>query len=135
MTEINTLLLMSLGELLLVTTAIAVVLVVLYFIKKRRDRSAATTLVARVKEDQERRQQETRGVLEKRFGIGGDYLDELVTKVVREEKRFYQTLINLYLKRDAGALENLHVAFEGATEPYRTLELPARPTDGDTSTE
>lgn len=122
MTEISTLLLMSLIELLLVAVIVSVVLVVMGIMKKRRDRSAVRILVTRIEEDEERRQQENRKFLQDNLGLEGGLLESSGKKIRQEEKRFYQTLINLYLKRDSGALEMLHLAFEGATEPYRTLE-------------
>jgi len=124
MTEINTLLLMSLVELLFVAVIASVVLVVMGILKKRRDRSAARILVKHIEEDEERRHQENQKFLQDNFGLEGGLLESSGKKIRQEEKRFYQTLINLYLKRDSSALETLHVAFEGATEPYRTLEIP-----------
>ncbi len=124
MTEINSLLLLTLGELLLVSSMVAILLLVSIALKKRRDRKAAATLISRIKEDNERRQEETKALL-MGYGIEGAALEELLVRVNREEMRFYQTLINLYLKRDAGELEVLHLAFEGATEPYRNLGISA----------
>ena len=124
MSNLSPLLLLSLGELLLVTSILSVVMVVLAVVRKHRDRASAGKLITRIKQDEARRQQETRDLIGQNFRLQGELLEALVKKIGREEKFFYQTLINLYLKRDAAALEVLHVAFEGATEPYRTLQLP-----------
>jgi hypothetical protein len=124
--QLSSLVLMTLGELLLVTTITSILMLVMAVVRKKRDRSAAGALIARIKEGEGRRETETRALLQQNLGQGRELLETLVKKVGREEKRFYQTLINLYLKRDAGALENLQVAFEGATEPYRTLKVPQR---------
>lgn len=125
MSNLSPLLLLTLGELLLVTSIVSVGLILHAVVKKKRDRVSAHKLIGRIKQDESRRQDETRDLLGGHFGLQGESLDELVNKICHEEKLFYQKLINLYLKRDAAALEVLHVAFEGATEPYRTLQLPA----------
>lgn len=115
----------SLGELLLISLISVIVLLLRGVWRNRQDRSAAQALIGQIRSDEERRLQETTRILGEGYGIGGAGLDALVKRVSREEKRFYQTLINLYLMRDAGALRNLNVAFEEAVLPYRELPLPA----------
>jgi len=124
MTEISTLLLLSLAELLLVAVIASAALVVMGIMKKRRDRSAVRILVKHIEEDEGLRQQEIRKFLQDNFGRAGGALESSAKKIRQEEKRFYQTLINLYLKRDSVAMETLHLAFDGAVKPYRVLEIP-----------
>ncbi len=124
MIQINSILLLLFGELLLVTTVISIVLSVITIAGKRRDHAAARKLISRIKEDESRRKEETRKIIEERYGIQDENLKDLLSRIDLEEKRFYQNLISLYLKRDATALETLNVTFEGATEPYRSLESP-----------
>lgn len=123
MTQINSMLLLILGELLLVTAVVSVVMVVVLLLRKRRDRSAALALVGIIKEDEKRRLDETNKIMVHHFGLEGEELETIVKKIAREEKLFYQTLINLYLKRDSGVLKNLNIQFEGAVEPYRSLKV------------
>ncbi|HEB95087.1 MAG TPA: hypothetical protein ENI96_01490 [Sedimenticola thiotaurini] len=125
--QLDPLILWSLGELLLISLVAAVVLALRAFLQRRRDRSAAMALVGQIRSDEERRRQETRELLGGRYGIPGDLLDDLVGAICREEKRFYQTLINLYLMRDSVALRGLNLAFEGAVGPYRDLPVNAAP--------
>ncbi|HHH38460.1 MAG TPA: hypothetical protein ENK50_02645 [Sedimenticola sp.] len=127
--QLSSLTLMTLGELLLVTSVATLLMLILAVVRKRRDRSAAGDLITRIKADETRRESETRAFLEQNLGIGGEALEPLVKRIGREEKRFYQTLINLYLKRDAGALANLQEAYEEATAPYRSLDIE-KGTDG-----
>ncbi len=126
MTEISSLLLLGLGEILLVTTVISAVLIFVSISRKSRDQTAAKVLISRIKEDAQRRLSETQKIMEGQFGIVDEELKEIVAKVSREEKVFYQHVINMYLKRDHKSLENLNVDFEGAVETYRTLEIPDR---------
>ena len=106
MTEVSSLLLMVLGELLIVTTVISVGMIVHYFIKKSRDRSAVNSLIARVKEDASRRSDETRKMIG-RYGLEGESLNQVSAKIARDEKVFYQRMINLYLQRNSDALQKL----------------------------
>jgi hypothetical protein len=131
MIEVSSLVLMVFSEILLVSIFVALVLGVGILVKKRRDHGAAVTLIARIKEDESRRKGETAKIMEKQHGLQGDVLDKTVKKISREEKLFYQNMINLYLRRDADSLMNLNVDFEGAVEPYRTLDVsPGGATEG-----
>jgi hypothetical protein len=122
--QIDPLLFLIMVELLVVTVAVSIGLAFIWFSRKRRDKKAAVTLVARIKEDRDRRKDETKDILNKRFGFTGDQLEELATTIDREEKRFYQVLINTYLRRDVAVLENIYIEYEGAVNPYRKLEPP-----------
>jgi hypothetical protein len=121
--QIDPLLFLIMTELLLVTAAVSVVLAVIWFSRKRRDKKAAMVLVARIKEDRARRKQETKDILVKRFGVAEGQAEELTTTIDREEKRFYQILINTYLRRDVTVFENMYVEYESAVDPYRSLEV------------
>jgi len=131
MTEISSMLLLGLGELLLVTTVVSAVLVFAILNKKTKDKIAAQVLISRIKEDAQQRLSETHKIMEGQYGFAGDELKEIVAKIDREEKLFYQNLINVYLKRDHKSFENLNVDFEGSVETYRTLEIPERGSSDD----
>jgi hypothetical protein len=120
-------------ELLVVTAGVSIGLGTFWFVRKRRDKSAAVVLVARIKEDQDRRKEETRTILAKRFGFAEDQIEELATTIDREEKRFYQVLVNTYLRRDVTVFENMYVEYEAAVDPYRALEPPLQAADADGS--
>jgi hypothetical protein len=122
--QIDPLLFLILVELLVVTAGVSIGLAAIWIFRKQRDKKAATVLVARIKEDRARRKQETKDILAKRFGFAEDQIDELATTIDREEKRFYQLLINTYLQRDVTIFENLYIEYESAVNPYRTLEPP-----------
>jgi hypothetical protein len=115
--------LLVLAELLLLFGAAAAGLGMMIVTRKRKERQAVKKLIVRIKEDEKRRRDETRTLMEEKFGFKGESLDNIVNQVVREEKRLYQTLINLFLNRNLSQLEVLHVECEGVTEPYRSLEI------------
>lgn len=125
MIEVSRLLLMILGELLLLSIACAAVISFLYLSKQRRERSAIKQLIGRIKQDSSRRTDETREILQDHFGLSGASLEETVGKIGREEKAYYQTLIDLFLRRDIEALQNLNVDYERSVDVYRTMDLPA----------
>ncbi|MCB1851127.1 MAG: hypothetical protein KDI83_10170 [Gammaproteobacteria bacterium] len=124
MIAINPLLLLTLSELLLVLIAISVGFVIAGFFRKRNERRAIAKLIRRIKEDESRRRDETRSLMQKNFGIEGEALDAVVNEISREEKRFYQALINLFVRRDVQLLEVLNAECEGVTRPYRSIEIP-----------
>jgi hypothetical protein len=126
MIEVSKILLLVFSELFLVSIVVACIVVYLIVSKNQRDRAAMRTLVARIKEDSGRREQETRKIMEERYGFTGADLEEIVKKIAREEKAFYQVLLDVYLKRNADALQNLSVDYEGSVDTYRTLEFPHR---------
>ncbi|WP_275097320.1 hypothetical protein [Sedimenticola hydrogenitrophicus] len=133
MIEVSKLLLLVMGELLLLSVLYAVGMNFLALTKRRRDRAAIRNLIARIREDSGRRESETRKLLEARFGLSGDNLEETTRKIARGEKAFYQALIDVYLRRNTEAAQNLCVDYEGSVDAYRTLEIPKRaePAEGD----
>lgn len=124
MIEVNKLLLLVLGELLLVGIVVSLIIVFQAFLRRRGDRSAIRKLVSRIKEDSGRRESETRKIMQERFGFDGNNLEEIVKKIAREEKAFYQVLIDVYLHHKTDAIQNLCVDYESSVETYRALELP-----------
>ncbi len=124
MIELGILPLLLLVELLLLSSVTAVVLGVMLLLGRRRARAGARALMARVREDAERRDQETRKLLQERFGLEGDELEAFAQRLSREEKRFYQSQITTFLRRDGDAFANLNIDVEALVQPYR--ELPER---------
>ncbi|MFC1684454.1 hypothetical protein ACFL0R_03155 [Pseudomonadota bacterium] len=123
MTEIDSLYLMLLFELLALLSVVCAAMVVVLLLRARRERRAINRLVGLVKEDSGRRQEETRSLLEKRFGYEGEASKKIARKLSRKELGFYQTLINLFIKRDAKAMAELNIVFEDAVAPYRELDV------------
>ncbi len=111
-------------ELLVVTTIVSVLLVALTLISKQRDKKVAAELIQKVKEDGIRRVEETKKIMLNNFGFDDDKAEEVAVQVGREERKFYQNVINFYLRRDARAFENLNISFEASVDPYRSLKPP-----------
>ena len=124
MIEVNSVLFMGLWELVLLLLAVDVVIVVRFVIRRRREKASVERLVTLVRRDAERREKETRILLEKKYGYSDEQLDKATKKIIREEKRIYQVLANLFATRDNVAIENLSITFEEAVDPYRALVVP-----------
>ncbi|MCB1858190.1 MAG: hypothetical protein KDI63_07960 [Gammaproteobacteria bacterium] len=125
MTEINTLLLLFFVETLLVCLVVLLVIVALSMVRKRRERAAVRGLISRIKDDDERRHNETRELLQQCYFLPPETAEAVADEMGREEKRLYQALINLYLRRDASALANINTVVEATLAPYRKLPIPA----------
>ncbi len=126
MTTVSSLWFMLLIEGLIATTLVSVVLVGLTIMRGQKDRAAAARLTQKIKEDVARRRDETRKLMQYKFGFEDEAAKEIATQSSREESRFYQNIINCYLRRDAAGFENLNIEFEGAIDQYRSLEPPGR---------
>ncbi len=124
MIEVNSVLYMGLWELVLLLLVVDVVIVVRFVTRRRREKASIERLVTLVRQNVERRKKETHDLLEKKYGYCDEKLEQTTKKIIREEKRIYQTLANLFTTRDSLAIENLMITFEEAVEPYRSLELP-----------
>ncbi len=124
MIEVDSVLFMGLLELVLILLAVDVVIVVRSVVRRRREKASVDRLVTIVRQDAERRKKETCNLLEKKYGYSGEQLEHATKKIVREEKRIYQTLANIFTTRDNIAIENLSILFEEAVEPYRVLDTP-----------
>lgn len=124
MITVSSLWYMILIELLAVTTLVSIVLIALKYIQQRRDRAAAARLVHRIKEDGTRRREESVKVMQRKFGFDEDAAKKLAVRIGREERVFYQDVINFYLRRDAVVFENLNIDLESVVGLYRKLEPP-----------
>lgn len=109
------------GEVVLV---LLVVLSVAWFrhrAQRIRDRRAVKALVAWVERGRVERELSIRTFLADNFGLEGTALDAKAIPIAREETRLYQTLANLYLRRDAADVADLGLTVEAAAAPYWTL--------------
>ncbi len=124
MTEIDTLLLMFFLEALLVCGVLLFTLITLSVIKKRRDRAAARDLATRVKDGSEVRIAETNALLQREFSLSDESASGVAEEIAAQERRFYQTLISLYLNREAETVRTLDTSLHALVAPYRDLQLP-----------
>ncbi len=122
--HISTLWLFIGGEVFLVLALALGILLISRVSQRRRDRKAAMYLVGIIKENEAQRLEQTKEVLSRRFGLGGEGLEKTTHAVIRAEKLLYQRIINMYVKRDVISLREMNIDVEANTEPFRNLEGP-----------
>ncbi len=122
---ISTLWLFIGGEVFLVLALTLGILLISRASQRRRERKAAMYLVGVIKENEAPRLEQTKEVLSRRFGLGGEGLTTTTHAVMRAEKLLYQRIINMYVKRDVISLREMNIDVEANTEPFRNLEDPA----------
>jgi hypothetical protein len=94
--------------------------------QKKKDRNAALKLVEQIKQQSEARQNLTSSHLKEKYNLEGARLKKAITLIDKSEKRFFQKVINLYLKRDSEALGSLDADVAELIDTFRSLTpLPA----------
>jgi subtilisin family serine protease len=111
------------GEIFLVVLIAWLSLLWINMHRRRRDRQAALYLVGVIKNNEGKRLDETRALLENKYGYNGSALAETAQAIVRAEKLLYQRVINMYVKRDVVCMRELNIDIEAASEPLRALEV------------
>jgi hypothetical protein len=125
MTEVSYLSLLIAGELLVILSLACGISLFRSIRNKKRDYQAARKLVAAIKQDEDRHTTFVHKLLESGYKYEGEELEQTVRDLIRAEKMFYQTLINTYLKRDAGTFGDLNITLEALTDIYEQLKVPA----------
>jgi cbb3-type cytochrome oxidase subunit 3 len=95
----------------------------LYFAskKKKNDREAALKLVDQIKHQSEARLSSAGSFLKEKYHLEGKQLKKAIETIDRSEKRFFQRVIDIYLKRDSEALSSLDADFAELIETYKSL--------------
>ncbi|MCF6281567.1 MAG: hypothetical protein L3J28_05020 [Candidatus Polarisedimenticolaceae bacterium] len=125
MIEINSIIIMAMGEVLLVLLIIIVVMVVLAMKRNAKDQAAAEALIKQLKKDRSARDEKVRCMLNGKYHYEDSVLDSTVRKFSKSERHFYQRFIKIYLNRDHEKLSKLATDFDAVTDPFFNLELPA----------
>jgi len=89
--------------------------------KKKKDRKAALKLVEQIKQQSEARHTLTSSYLKEKYNLEGPQLKKAINAIDKSEKRFFQKVINLYLKRDSEALGTLDADVAELINTYKSL--------------
>ncbi len=108
-------------ELLAVLSLIPMVWGVLTFLRKRRDRAGVRALIAAVREGKEENARLTRSWLEQEMGLEGAAVTQSMKELGVARTTLFQSIINLYLTRDAGSLAALAGELDALTGGYQAL--------------
>lgn len=98
-----------------------VVIIIISMKKKKKDRSAASKLVDQIKHQSDARRQSAGAFLKDKYRLEGHDLTKAIEAIDKSEKRFFQKVINLYLKRDAEALSSLDATVAEMIDVYKSL--------------
>ncbi len=95
----------------------------LYFTsqKKKKDRKAALKLIDQIKQQSEARQSSTGSYLKEKYKLEGPQLKKAILKIDKSEKRFFQKIIDIYLKRDSEALGSVDADVAELIDTYKSL--------------
>ncbi len=89
--------------------------------KKKNDRKAALKLVEQIKHQEESRHNLNRSYLKEKYNLEGPQLKKAISAIDKSEKRFFQKVIDLYLKRDSDALGSLDADVAELIDTYKSL--------------
>jgi len=121
MIEISVALLTLLIEALVISIAGLVIWAVISLKKLARDRKAASTLVEQIKHQSQTRLESTGSFLNEKYSFEGDQLTKAVAAIDKAEKKFMQTMLQIYLKRDAERFESIDASLAELIDTYKSL--------------
>ncbi len=121
MIEISIALLTLLIEGLVVSVAGLLIWTVISLKKRSRDRKAASTLVEQIKHQSQTRLEATGSFLSEKYSFEGDELKKAVAAIDKAEKKFMQTMLQIYLKRDAERFESIDASLAELIDTYKSL--------------
>lgn len=121
MIEVSVLLFSLLTEGFVILLIILLIGVLVLFKKKKADRVAASKLVDQLKKQSQVRLEVTGSFLQDKYRFEGEELKKAVKAIDKSEKKFFQKLINLYLKRDADALASMDSCVAELVDIYKSL--------------
>jgi hypothetical protein len=134
MVEISLAVLALVLEALVIALIALVVLSVILLKRRARDRQAAERLIEQIKHQSQTRLESTGSFLNEKYRFEGEELKKAVKAIDKEEKKFIQTLLQVYLKRDADHLESIDAALAELIDTYKSLS-PVMPEAGAVSEE
>ncbi len=121
MIEVSPIVLTLLTEISIVLAVVVVVMILLRWRGRGKDRKGARKLVEQIKHQAENRHESSRDFLQKKYGLEGTELDKAIKTIDKAERKFFQQVLNLYLKRDADALGILDAHVAELVDVYKDL--------------
>lgn len=131
MIEVSLLLLTLLVEALVVCMVILIIWLLVFIKHKKNDRAAVKKLIQQIKHQSKTRLEETGSFLNEKYRFEGKELKQAIKSIDRAEKKFVQTFINVYLKRDAHGLTAMDATVAEMIDTYKSLS-PVMPEADDT---
>ena len=94
--------------------------------RKRKDTAAAKQLVDQIKHQSDSRIKQMGVYLTEKYQLEGSELSKAIESIDKSEKRFFQRVINVYLKRDSEGVKSFDAWVAELVETYKSFR-PAQP--------
>lgn len=130
MIEVSAVLFTLIVEGFIILLAIIIVALIISKRCKNRDRKAANQLVKQIKHQSQTRIEQTGSFLNEKYHFEGNGLKKAVQAIDKSEKRFFQKIINMYLKRDSDELMSMDASVAEMIDTYKSLEPIAPQAEG-----
>lgn len=121
MLEVNALLFIMLVEGFVILLLSLLLMIVLRVRLKQRNRKAVKTLVSQIKHQSDVRLKETGSFLQNVYELEGGELKNAVKDIDKREKRFFQKIIDMFLRGETTLLTAMDTAVAELIEPYKNL--------------
>ena len=121
MLEVNALLFITLVEGFVIQLLILLLMIVLCVGLKQRHRKAVKTLVSQIKHQSDTRMKETGSFLQDIYELDGVDLKKAVKDIDKREKKFFQKIIDIFLRGETSVLTAMDTAGAELIEPYKNL--------------
>ena len=121
MVEISVVVLTLLIEALVISLAVLGVWTAITLKRRARDRQAAAKLVEQIKHQSQTRLESTGSFLSEKYCFEGNELKKAVATIDKAEKKFMQTVLQVYLQRDADRFEAMDASLAELIDSYKSL--------------
>ena len=121
MLEVNALLFITLVEGFVIQLLILLLMIVLCVRLKQRHRKTVKTLVSQIKHQSDTRMKETGSFLQDIYELDGVDLKKAVKDIDKREKKFFQKIIDIFLRGETSVLTAMDTAGAELIEPYKNL--------------
>lgn len=121
MLEIKTIYFVLLAEGLGVSILLIILMFSLYLRTRRRNRKAVRQLISQIKHQSKIRTEKTGQFLKQIYDLDGEELKKAVKAIDRQERKFFQKIINMFLNGDTEMVTTMDAALAELVETYKDL--------------
>lgn len=121
MLEIKTIYIVLLAEGLGVSILLIILMFSLYLRTRRRNRKAVRQLISQIKHQSKIRTEKTGHFLKQIYDLDGEDLKKAVKAIDRQERKFFQKIIDMFLNGDTEMVTTMDAALAELVETYKDL--------------
>lgn len=127
MFEVNAILFLLLIEGFVIVLLVLALIVVLRIRLKSLNKKAVAQLVSQIKKQSDVRMQETGSYLQEVYQLEDEELENAVKEIDRQEKRFYQKIIRMFLYPDSSQITSMDASMAELIGCYKALKPATTP--------